>query len=61
MSEPEVEMVPGQVEIDASHPPGVIQGQEFREEGDVAHGQSSHERPGHGKGSGGAILWAEQT
>jgi hypothetical protein len=44
MGEPEVDAAPVRVESNAPHPPGVIQSQEFREEGDVAHGRGARGR-----------------
>jgi hypothetical protein len=62
MDEPEIDAVPVRVESNAPYPPGMIESQEFREEGDVAHCWGARERGLSRKGIGvSAILGPEQS
>src|SRR5262249_11766775 len=52
MDEPDIDAVPVRVESNAPYPPGMIQSQKLREEGDVAHGRCNSERGLSRKGIG---------
>ena len=60
MDEPEIDAVPVRVESNAPYPPGMIESQEFREEGDVAHCWGARERGLSRKGIGVSAIRAEE-